>query len=446
MLKGNDLIGIPVVAYDTGEEIKKVKDLIFDSNSNFLGFLVDENIWLKTAQVLPLHGIKVIGTDVIIASSQSVIVKAEQVPEIREVLARNIVLTGTKIVTESGRDLGTIIDLYFDKQSGAIEGYEVLGGLFADPYCGRSFVPAPQNLKIGDDVAFVPRAIADMMEERVVSVSEALQVLGENNSVVSHRNPVSITSTANLAEQEALPAVSFTNASNTLDQQAVTPQGTFVIAQGQQLTPQMLEQSYQAAGSSLQAVGEQQQESQKTAREKLRKPITLYTVEQTLGRRVRQAVKTPEGIYVVALGQIVTDKVISRTQAYDKEQELITAVCLNQSSTDSFLQARSQRFHEGILSAKKDRRGLGERIKVTINNIQERIAIIAEIWRIKRAVGRPVNRVILDNQDQVILNAAELITYQAIEQARQANVLDILLSSVDDSNLRLSRGHHFIER
>lgn len=113
---------------------------------------------MKTAQVLPLHGTKVIGTDVIIASSQSVIVKADQVPEIREVLARNIVLSGTKIVTESGRDLGNIIDLYFNKQTGAIEGYEVLGGLFAEFYSGRSFVPAPQNLKIDDDVAFVPRA------------------------------------------------------------------------------------------------------------------------------------------------------------------------------------------------------------------------------------------------------------------------------------------------
>lgn len=40
---------MPVVAYDTGEQIKKIKDLIFDGNSNFLSFLVAENIWLKTA-------------------------------------------------------------------------------------------------------------------------------------------------------------------------------------------------------------------------------------------------------------------------------------------------------------------------------------------------------------------------------------------------------------
>lgn len=107
---------------------------------------------------MSLHGLKLIDADAIIASSQSVIVKADQVPEIREVLARNIVLNGTKIVTESGREPGSIIDLYFNKQTRTIEGYEVLGGLFAEFYSGRSFVPVPQNLKIGDDVAFIPHA------------------------------------------------------------------------------------------------------------------------------------------------------------------------------------------------------------------------------------------------------------------------------------------------
>ena len=42
MLKANDFIGMLVVAQDTGEQIQKVKNLIFDGSSNFLGFLVNE--------------------------------------------------------------------------------------------------------------------------------------------------------------------------------------------------------------------------------------------------------------------------------------------------------------------------------------------------------------------------------------------------------------------
>ena len=45
-------------------------------------------------------------------------------------------------------------------------------------------------------------------------------------------------------------------------------------------------------------------------------------------------------------------------------------------------------------------------------------------------MGRPVTRVILDRNDEVILNVGELITHQAIAISRQADVLEILLDSV----------------
>jgi hypothetical protein len=53
-------------------------------------------------------------------------------------------------------------------------------------------------------------------------------------------------------------------------------------------------------------------------------------------------------------------------------------------------------------------------------------------------LGRPVTRVILGQQDQVILNVGELITHQAISDARQAQVLDLLLNSVYSKNPQLS--------
>lgn len=50
--------------------------------------------------------------------------------------------------------------------------------------------------------------------------------------------------------------------------------------------------------------------------------------------------------------------------------------------------------------------------------------------KIKAAVGLPVNRFILDKSDQVILENGQLITNEAIEKARGAGMLDVLLSSV----------------
>jgi len=61
-----------------------------------------------------------------------------------------------------------------------------------------------------------------------------------------------------------------------------------------------------------------------------------------------------------------------------------------------------------------------------------------ESERIKRVLGRPVTRVILDSQDNVILNTGEVITNQAVRRARVAGVLDILLDSVYEGDAGLS--------
>jgi len=53
---------------------------------------------------------------------------------------------------------------------------------------------------------------------------------------------------------------------------------------------------------------------------------------------------------------------------------------------------------------------------------------------------RPVTRVILDRQDQVILNVGELITHQAIAISREADVLEVLLDSVYTETPNLSLG------
>jgi uncharacterized protein YrrD len=114
----------------------------------------------------------------VIIPAANVIVKAEEVPEINNILHINNVIKGTKIMTTDGRDLGSMADLFFNEETGVIEGYEVTGGFFADAVSGRSFVPAPQTIKIGKDVAFVPPETAALMEEQVGGIRGAMQSAG----------------------------------------------------------------------------------------------------------------------------------------------------------------------------------------------------------------------------------------------------------------------------
>ena len=180
MRKGKEVLGKSVVSYDTGEKFERVLDLIFDQDSNqVVGFLVRESGFLKSARVLLIEKVRAIGPDAIIVDSADCIDKASDIPLVASILRRNNILRGTRILTMDGRDLGTMVDLYFDEQQGTVEGYEVSGGLFADAYSGRSFVPAPAALKIGEDVAFVPVQTAELMEEQVGGIKGAVISAGD---------------------------------------------------------------------------------------------------------------------------------------------------------------------------------------------------------------------------------------------------------------------------
>lgn len=90
------------------------------------------------------------------------------------------------------------------------------------------------------------------------------------------------------------------------------------------------------------------------------------------------------------------------------------------------------RLHQGLDQAQVGARNLVEQVKTGVSDFQERKAQEKEIKDIKNALGRPTNRVILDRQDNVILNVGDLITNEAVNRARSANMLDVLLDSVDE--------------
>ncbi len=471
MRKGTDLIGKAVVAYDTGERFETVLDLVFDQDSNkLLGFLVDEAGWFSTCKVIPLTSVQAIGQDAVIVPSKSAEVPASDIQPIDQVLEYNNIMKGTKIMSIDGRDLGTMIDLYFDELTGDIEGYEVSGGVFADAYSGRSFVPAPETLKIGKDVAFVPVQTAEMMQEQVGGIKAAMHTAGEKLRETADATSVQLQAAGQVAGEKLRETADATSvqlqaagqaATRTVTNKIVdieeqkafalgktatttveTQDGRRIVLAGQEITQaaiddatsqELMDQLYRSAGGSVvDKIGDQ-----------ISNTAAGLTVDQAQGRRANMTVYTPSGFIVAATGQIVTPQVIERAKTYDREQALLAAVGL---STGDALQGTvtttGQQIKENALDAGEQIRdgakGLWEQVKETATDLQERSGQAIEDKRIKGALGRPVVRVILGTNDQVILNVGDLITHQAIAAARQAGVLDSLLDSVYTENPHLS--------
>ncbi len=503
MRKGTDLIGKPIVTFNTGEVAGRVKDLVFDQDRNVLmALLIEEKKFLSSAKVLPISSVQSIGADAVITATRDNVVSVSSLPDIDAVLERNNILRGTHIMTVDGRDLGRMIDLYFDEKTGLIEGYEVSGGLFADAYSGRSFVPAVETLKIGHHFAFVPSIVASLMEEQVGGLKAAIFTANDKVQEAVQKTGDSLQSAASdvgnrLEDTRQRTATALTNSvvepsaqkefvlGKAIQKNIFYPEDILFLPAGHIVTEVdivnaesqgILDQLYRAAGGDVwqkanekvKAASEQSAEQARQAaqaagvriqlasqkagakaddlRQGLKNSISnsaeradqiaaAYTVEQAYGKRVHQGVKARDGAIIAAPGQIVTDLVIERAKTYRQEQALLNSVGIStnqaiRQEADGTLSRVGNATSNATSNFGNQATYALNRVKESLNEVRGRSAQVIEDQRIRGALGRPVTRVILDKQDQVLLNVGEFITHEAIEAARKADALDILLNSV----------------
>lgn len=297
MFKGNDVLRKAIVSFTTGRTIARVRDILFDpEGSRVVAFVIDNGGLFREARVVPYASIKNFGQDALMVHDERAVAPASFDDGTARSLRNNMIIRGTKVISEDGKNLGTIRDIYFDEITGKLEGYEVSGGIFSDVYTGTAFLPALDPLTIGRDVAVVSSETAEVMAERRGGLKEAAREVSGDEKVTA-------------AKERAQAGVS-------------------------------------------------------TARERSKSALDRFEVQ----------------------AEDAWDKVRGRFSELRDEAD----------------------------------------VRVT-----ER--------RIKAALGRPVNRVILDNEDNVILNTGELITNQAIQKAKEKRVLDMLLNSVDMSTPTVTR-------
>lgn len=511
MRKGSDVIGKVVVTYDTGKKIERILDLIFDQERNqLLGFLVEEKGLFGDAKVIPLKEVQAIGLDAIVVHSKDSVVEAHHIPAIAEILYHNNVLTGTKILTTAGLNLGELVDLFFDEHSGLVEGYEVSGGVFADAYSGRSFVPAPETLKIGYDVAFVPPETAQMMAEQVGGIRKAVQVTGDlwqdsaetanrrlqvaaqsvneqlqssvetvnrslkeaSQNAGEHLQAANDATSSKLQDFNRDAAAALTNKlvdpaeqkvyviGKHVERDVLTPDGSVLLSQGQEVTLAyadaadrmgILSELYRATDGSLTAnISRNFQAAKESTRDRIQSATQSnnanirrsvdelaahVAIEQARGHRVLQTVRADDGLIIAASGQIVMEPVIDRARTYGKEAQLLNAVGLTlatavrSTASDTWLETKVHLKDQASV-AQENFNTFWQSLQEQVEKLRGQSVLAIRKKLIEQALGRPVTRVILDTEDNVILNVGELITNRAIQQATENGVLNILLNSV----------------
>jgi uncharacterized protein YrrD len=154
-VKASDVIGRQITARGGGQVIGKIKDLVIDeAGREVIGIVLSDGI-LAGSRVAPWKSVQAFGPDSVIIDVTGSVVKAAAIPEIKAVLDKKTKIKGLKLLTNNGKELGKIADVVFDEITGDIIGYELSSGLFSHAFDGTPFLPTPQWIELGKDVAFV---------------------------------------------------------------------------------------------------------------------------------------------------------------------------------------------------------------------------------------------------------------------------------------------------
>lgn len=141
MLKGREILSLPVVSLDDRKEIGEVKDIIYNPvESKILGYLVDSGGWFTEAKGFPHSELIKMEEDCLVIRNESVIKKISLIREIKNAIDGKVDIRGFKVECEDGRCIGVIQDLLLDENSWQITGYEISDGVIQDLLDGRSSI------------------------------------------------------------------------------------------------------------------------------------------------------------------------------------------------------------------------------------------------------------------------------------------------------------------
>jgi uncharacterized protein YrrD len=155
LVKASDVIGRQITVRDGGRDIGRIKDLVVDlSGREVIGIVLSDGMF-TSSRVAAWKAVQAFGPDSVVIDVAGSVVKASAAPDIKAVLDKKTRINGLRLLTTRGKELGKIIDFAFDETTGDVSGYELSSGLFSDTFEGNPFLPTPQWIEFGKDVAFV---------------------------------------------------------------------------------------------------------------------------------------------------------------------------------------------------------------------------------------------------------------------------------------------------
>jgi uncharacterized protein YrrD len=116
MKKTQEIFGLPVISISDGIEVGKVKSIIINADKGAVDYIVvDSGIQILSARVIPTDNILGMGEYALTIENDAAINEISKIPAAIDLLQKNILVKGTKVLTKKGRLIGEIGDFFIDE-------------------------------------------------------------------------------------------------------------------------------------------------------------------------------------------------------------------------------------------------------------------------------------------------------------------------------------------
>lgn len=160
MKKSKQLIAMPVISLEEGQQVGTVKKLLINpSQKEVIALIIEQKGWFKEQKFVPFNRISSVGEDIITIDQSTGLEKGSSLPEIMRFFKDQVEIIGAKLITENGAILGYVDEYYLDLSTGSITGLEFTGNIWDNLFKGRAFL----------DIAFIRR----IGKKVIIATSEA---------------------------------------------------------------------------------------------------------------------------------------------------------------------------------------------------------------------------------------------------------------------------------
>lgn len=164
-MRGREVLKRPVVTLG-GDDVAQVKDIVYgDQGGAIVGFtLAGRGLFAgpsKTA--LPWSAVHALGKDAVMILDESVLTPRD---DVRSRAGTGGDVLGNRVVTDTGTDLGKVVDVVLEVGVGAdVVGYELEASAALGTEGRRVLIPLPDTLAVSAEALVVPASATEFVSD-----------------------------------------------------------------------------------------------------------------------------------------------------------------------------------------------------------------------------------------------------------------------------------------